>query len=127
MDPAVSVVGAVEEKDRDQQQRRPAQHREHHARMLVAPVVQLHRDHHGDDSRSRPTDLAQQEKVAGPVALFRHDRGRAEYHHQTHKYQDQGDGKQPAIDANALCHGRFISPRSRERAERNVSEFLSEL
>src|SRR4029077_15456398 len=90
--------------------------------MLIAPVVNLHRYHHGRDSPGRPSHLTQQKIVAGSVAFFRHDRGSAEYNHQSNKYQDQGDRKQPAIDTNALCHGRFISPRSSKGAEKNVCE-----
>ena len=117
------VVGAVEKKDRDQHQGSNTQHRKHHPGMLVAAVVNLHRHHHGGEAGGGPSHLSQQEKVAGAVALLRHDGRRAEYHHQSHKYQDQGDGKKPAIDAYTLGHGKFISPRRREVAEQNVCEF----
>ena len=61
MNPAMRVVRAIEEKDRDQQQRGHAQQRKNDARMLVAAVVNLHGDDHGDDAGDRPNQLLQQE------------------------------------------------------------------
>ncbi len=91
--------------------------------MLVAAVVDLHGHHHGYNPGGRPSHLPEQEVVARPVALLGHDRRSAEYHHQSQEYQDQGDGKQPAVDANTLGHGEFISPRRHKDTEKNVCEF----
>src|SRR6478752_20377 len=91
--------------------------------MLVAAVVNLHGDHHRGKARGGPSHLSQQEVIARAVAFLGHNGRCAEYHHQSDKYQDQGDGKQPAIDAYTLGHGEFISPRRRGAAEQNVCEF----
>ncbi len=57
MDPPVGVVRSVEEEDGDQQKGRQAHERKHQRRMLVAPVVEAHRNDHGDESGNRPDQL----------------------------------------------------------------------
>ena len=127
VNPAMRVVGAIEEEDRDQQQRGQAEQREDHRGMLVAAVIDLHGDHHGQNSGRRPDHLPQQKEVAGAVALLRHDGRGAEHHDQPDEDQEQGDREQPAIDTDALCHGEdFISPRRHEAADGLSSDDFAE-
>ena len=120
VNPAMRVVRAVEKEDGNQQQRGHAHHRKHQRGMLVAAVVHAHGDHHGGKSGHGPDQLLRQKRVLRAEALARHHRRRRKHHHQPDKHQQHGDGKQPAVDTHALCHGKFISPREREVREKQL-------
>src|SRR5450432_377520 len=75
--------------------------------MLIAPIVDLHRDDHGNDADGSPSHLPQQKEISGPIALFRHHSGCTEHHYQANKYQKQCYGKHPAVDTDTLSHGRI--------------------
>ena len=82
--------------------------------MLVALVIQFHRNDHRDQAGDSPDQLLGEEGVRRTEAFTRHHGRSRKDHHQAHKNQQHGDGKQPAVDTHALRHGTFISPRSAE-------------
>ncbi len=114
MKPAVRTVGAVEKKHRDQKKRRESKQEEYERRMLQAFVVHSHGNKHRGQSRDSPYQLLEQEFVGLSVALFGHDGRRAEHHHEADEDKDRCHSEHPAIDADALGHGKFISPRRHE-------------
>ena len=120
------VVRAIQKENRDQHQRGHAEQRKHDCGMLQPFVVDLHANQHSDKAGSRPTELAEQEKISGVVALLGDDRRRAEHHHQSHKNQNQSDDKQPAVHTDALCHEEFISSRRHEAAGESCCGFFGE-
>ena len=64
VNPAMSVVRAIEEEDRDQQQRGHAHQREDDRGMLVAAVVHPHGDDHSGESGDGPDQLLRKKGVA---------------------------------------------------------------
>ncbi len=103
-DPAVRVVGAVEEKHRGQKQRRDAQGGEDQRGPVEFAVVQPHAAEHGGQADEGVDALLHQECGLG-AEFFLGDDGRgAEDHDQSGEDHQQRHAKQPPIHADPLRH-----------------------